>query len=191
MFNNASPFLGVRKGWVLMVLFWCTYVETHEKRPETTTTTTSNFIGCTSVKKDGLSSAGRANSFVLKQQFFLGSVLASFLFGWMKFLPRRRRDNSSGETHAAMERLAADSGLTSATSLAFCRAIFWLAASSSSCSSCRAGRKRAGQAKEWEKARDAQGWVDWGRGRTGAIQKRWFSKSPKKRKEKKGRGIFC
>lgn len=35
-----------------------------------------------------------------------------------------------------MERLAADSGLTSATSLAFCKAIFWLAASSSSCSSC-------------------------------------------------------
>lgn len=28
------------------------------------------------------------------------------------------------ETHAAMERLAAESGLTSATSLAFCRAIF-------------------------------------------------------------------
>lgn len=28
------------------------------------------------------------------------------------------------ETHAAMERLAADSGLTSATSLAFCRASF-------------------------------------------------------------------
>lgn len=86
----------------------------------------------------------------------------------MKFLLRRRRDSSSGETHAAMERLAADSGLTSATSLAFCRAIFWLAASSSSCSSCRAGQKRAEgggveRGGEWkERARDAHVWVDLG-----------------------------
>lgn len=52
-------------------------------------------------------------------------------------------------THAAMERLAADSGLTSATSLAFCRAIFWLAASSSSCSSCgEEGNQRAKRLNE-------------------------------------------
>lgn len=38
-------------------------------------------------------------------------------------------------THAAIDRLAADSGLTSATSLAFCIAVFWLAASSCSSSS--------------------------------------------------------
>lgn len=72
----------------------------------------------------------------------------------MEFLLRRHRDSSSSggsETHAAMERLAADSGLTSATSLAFCRAIFWLAASSSSCSSCGeggAGRSRGGEGRE-------------------------------------------
>ena len=55
------------------------------------------------------------------------------------------------ETHAAMERLAADSGLTSATSLAFCRAIFLLAACSSSCSSCT-DRQRGGReikSKRW------------------------------------------
>lgn len=53
------------------------------------------------------------------------------------------------ETHAAMERLAADSGLTSATSLAFCKAIFWLAASSSSCSSCeKDGETQNGNQKQ-------------------------------------------
>ena len=40
-----------------------------------------------------------------------------------------------GGTYTAMDMLAADRGLTSATSLAFWRASFWLAASSSSCSS--------------------------------------------------------
>lgn len=43
--------------------------------------------------------------------------------------------NMSVCTHAAMDRLAADSGLTSATSFAFCIAVFWLAASSCSSSS--------------------------------------------------------
>lgn len=44
--------------------------------------------------------------------------------------------NPLREPYAAMEMLAADMGLTSATSLAFCRASFWLAASSISSSSC-------------------------------------------------------
>lgn len=41
-------------------------------------------------------------------------------------------------TYMVMDMLAAESGLTSATSFAFCSASFWLAASSSSCSSCKA-----------------------------------------------------
>ncbi len=48
---------------------------------------------------------------------------------------RTKREIWERDTHAAMERLAADSGLTSATSLAAWRAIFWLAACSPSCSS--------------------------------------------------------
>lgn len=60
-------------------------------------------------------------------------------------LPKKQAAVAETETHAAMERLAADSGLTSATSLAFCKASFWLAASSSSCSSCGERRRNGTQ----------------------------------------------
>lgn len=43
-------------------------------------------------------------------------------------------------TYMVTDMFAAESGLTSATSFAFCSASFWLAASSSSCSSCKARR---------------------------------------------------
>lgn len=49
---------------------------------------------------------------------------------------------AGSDTHMVTDMLAADSGLTSATSFAFCSASFWLAASSSSCSSCRAPAPR-------------------------------------------------
>lgn len=72
--------------------------------------------------------------------------------------PRLRRQ----KTHAAMERLAADSGLTSATSLAFCKAIFWLAASSSSCSSCEE-RRRDGETQKGNQKQETLGDKSWNR----------------------------
>lgn len=70
-------------------------------------------------------------------------------------LPKSWPQLQRQKTHAAMERLAADSGLTSATSLAFCKAIFWLAASSSSCSSC--GRRRGDGAQKGKQKRETLG----------------------------------
>lgn len=103
-----------------------------------------------------------------------------FLFHRTKILLRRRRDGG-GETHAAMERLAADSGLTSATSLAFCRAIFWLAASSSSCSSCGAGRGRGRKGKNQRRT----GMSRLRGKRKESIQTRRFTKRKRKKKDKR------
>lgn len=77
-------------------------------------------------------------------------------------LPKSGPQLQRQKTHAAMERLAADSGLTSATSLAFCKAIFWLAASSSSCSSCEE-RRRDGETQKRNQKQETLGDKSWNR----------------------------
>lgn len=58
------------------------------------------------------------------------------------------RSRLAPDTHMVTDMLAADSGLTSATSFAFCSASFWLAASSSSCSSCKAPAPRPARLRD-------------------------------------------